>query len=275
MGIQTPFDDWNALELINNERANAFERWVKNFVATGYQLANAGGLLVDVGQVGLNVAYVNGFEVLQTGMLSEPLAPLATNYVFVKFVKIPDPTAGTAEIVVALEVNTTGIPTTTDSLKLGEVDTDAISVIAIRPQDNRFKLHATQLEEDIEGNQKQILNLVTHKGVAFPTVPAPVAGQKFFRTDLSQEFFFDGVTWISNALGTNFAEDELTPGFNGQTVLALSSPMVALGMSVLAVNGVVYAEGTDYTIVGAVLTWLDTPFTLETTDSLIVKYQLT
>lgn len=77
---------------------------------------------------------------------------------------------------------------------------------------------------------------------------------------------------VAAASVTRFREEEFTPTA-GQTVFALAAGGIVDGLSVLTVNGVVYAEGTDYTIVGATLTWLDNPFLLETVDCLIVKYQ--
>lgn len=72
---------------------------------------------------------------------------------------------------------------------------------------------------------------------------------------------------------STFAEAELPVGVDGQTVFALPTAYLAGGLAVVTVNGVVYAQGTNYTIVGTVLTWLDVPFTLQTVDSLIVEYQ--
>lgn len=274
MGIENGWDEWAHLHLLLDERVSGFDRWFKNFVMTGYGLVAGAGQTVITGQPGLNVAYVNGYELKQNNSVVLALTPLSTNHVFLRFTKIADPIAGTQAITLGYVVNTTGIPPL-DSIKLGEVDTNGVGVVVIRPQNNDFKIHDAQLETDLDGNQFQITNLVTHKGVAFPTVPPPVAGQRFYRTDLSQEFFFDGAIWVQLASGgaSTFVEDEFAVGFNGQTAFVLSAPMIAAGLSVLTVNGVVYAEGTDYTIVGAALTWLDTPFTLSTADGLIVKYQ--
>ena len=70
-----------------------------------------------------------------------------------------------------------------------------------------------------------------------------------------------------------FAEDDFTP-LNGQTVFALSSPMIVGGLSIVTVNGVVYTKGVDYTIAGVVLTWLNALFALANTDSLVARYQV-
>lgn len=59
-----------------------------------------------------------------------------------------------------------------------------------------------------------------------------------------------------------------------QTTFTLTTAYLASGLSVLIVNGIVYAQGTDYTIAGTTLTWLNTPFTLAGGESVVVKYQI-
>lgn len=72
---------------------------------------------------------------------------------------------------------------------------------------------------------------------------------------------------------STFAEAELPVTAPGQTAFVLPVPYLAGGLAVLAVNGIVYAQGTHYTIAGTALTWLDVPFTLSVGDDLIVEYQ--
>jgi hypothetical protein len=274
MGYEPGWDEWAHLNLLLDERVSGFDRWFKNFVMVGYGLVAGAGFQVIVGQPGLNVAYVNGYELKQLNAVVLGLAGSATNHIFLRFTKVPDFISGVQAINLLYSVNTTGIPPL-DSIKLGEVDTNGVGVVAIRPQNNALKIHGAQLDEDIEGNQYQIKNLVTHKGVAFPTVPAPVSGQRFYRTDLGKEFYFDGFVWVMVGAGgsSTFVEDEFAVGFNGQTLFVLSSPMIAAGLSVMTVNGVVYNEGTHYTIVGATLTWLNVIFFLSTLDGVAAKYQ--
>jgi hypothetical protein len=59
----------------------------------------------------------------------------------------------------------------------------------------------------------------------------------------------------------------------GQTAFILPIPYLAGGLVIVAINGIVYVEGTNYTIVGTTLTWLDTPFTLDSADTLWAEYQ--
>lgn len=75
--------------------------------------------------------------------------------------------------------------------------------------------------------------------------------------------------------GASFAKNAFTPTV-GQTVFTLSATFVGIGGLVVAtVNGLVYEKDVDYTIAGTTFTWLDVPFTLETTDCLVVVFQTT
>jgi hypothetical protein len=215
VGIETNWDDWGNADLILDERLSGFTRYVKNFVMVGFGLANGGGLNLLIGQAGLNAAYVNGYEIAQTNSILAAITASATNHVFLCFTKLPDPISGTQSINIFYVINTTGIPPA-DSIKLGEVDTGPALITVIRPQNNNFKIHDAQLDTDVEGNQFQIKHLVTHKGTAFPTVPPPVSGQKFYRTDLSLEYFFDGAVWVSLAAGSTTFTVNLTatPAFD-------------------------------------------------------------
>ena len=214
MGINVGWDEWDNLHLILDERVSGFSRWVKNFTMKGYALTPGVGLQAISGEPGLNVAYVNGYEIKQTGSVALALAASATNHIFIKFTKTPDPTAGTAAITITYTVNTTGIPPV-DSIKLGEVDTDGVGVLVIRNENNKFRLHDAQLETDIDCNQLQLKRYTAEKGTSFPTVPPPVIGEHFVRTDLlgNPEFIFDGVMW--NAIGTGGPGAQGNQGFQG------------------------------------------------------------
>lgn len=74
--------------------------------------------------------------------------------------------------------------------------------------------------------------------------------------------------------GSAFAEDEFTVASNGQTSFVLSQTFLSGGLSILFVNSTGYAEGTDYTVSGTTLTWLDTDFTLEIGDKVVLKYEV-
>ena len=67
-------------------------------------------------------------------------------------------------------------------------------------------------------------------------------------------------------------EDEFTATAS-QTSFTLTESFVSGGLSVLSVDGVTFAEGTDYTISGTNLTWLDTLATLDSGDLVVIRYQ--
>ena len=72
---------------------------------------------------------------------------------------------------------------------------------------------------------------------------------------------------------TLFIEDEFTVTSNGQTTFTLSQTPDTQGPFVLLVNSAAYAEGTDFTVVGTLVTWLDTDFTLQIGDHVVVVYR--
>ena len=71
---------------------------------------------------------------------------------------------------------------------------------------------------------------------------------------------------------STWTEDEFTPTL-GQVTFILSVAPTDLDSFSLHVNGIIYDDVADYTVSGTTLTWLNTPFSLETTDQLIAKYQ--
>ncbi len=269
MGINQTFDPWASQNLIFRSRQIAHTRSIENFVEFGFGLVAGVGLNLTVGGAGLNVAYINGYEVIQQDPASVVLQPNSTNYIFCAFTKTPDPISGTIAITQAILVqpNNTLPP---NAIKLGEVDTNGVGVTAIRPSNTHFIIEDAQFGTDIEGNQKQITTLVTHKGTAFPTIPAPVDGQHFFRTDLKREFIYYNGTW--NVAQAVFNTDGFTPT-PAQTVFTLSQVPIPGGLALVTVNGIEYEQGTSWTLVGTTLTWLNAPFSLGVTDRLVVRYQ--
>jgi hypothetical protein len=214
MAYNSSWDEWSNLHLLLDERVSGFLRRVKNFVMGGYDLSDpALGLVVQVGQLGLNLAYCNGYELKQTNAFFAALADNTTNYVYVGFTKTVDPGGGYSAITVAIMVNQTGIDPA-DSIRLGEVDTAGGVITAIREVDNRYHIHSSQMDDDIEGNRNSIRRLTIQAGAAFPAVPVPLAGEMYFRTDLLQLYVFDGVVW-----------QPLTPGAPPGTVVFTASPV--------------------------------------------------
>ena len=272
MGINLTFDPWARQQLIFDARLIAYLRSVQNFVEYGFGLVAGVGLNLVVGQVGPNVAYLNGYEIVQTDPVTVVLTTSITNYIFLAFTKTPDPIAGTEAITPGILVqNNNTLPP--NAIKLGEVDTSGVGITALRPQNNHFIIEDSQFDTDIEGNQHQITTLVTHKGTAFPTSPPPVDGQHFFREDLGREFFFYSGSWTLVGDQATFATDGFTPTL-GQTVFALSSTPVGGGLTEVSVNGVLYEQGVSWMVAGSTLTWLNSPFSLGTLDRLVARYQI-
>jgi hypothetical protein len=58
-----------------------------------------------------------------------------------------------------------------------------------------------------------------------------------------------------------------------QTVFNLSVPPAVSSEVLVWVNGVLYEIGVDYTVLGAVVTWLNTLFTLGAPDVVEAYYQ--
>ncbi len=56
------------------------------------------------------------------------------------------------------------------------------------------------ISSDVNFGQNQAVNFVLEKGTAFPS--SPVAGQKYYRTDLNKEYFYNGTSWISSSTGS-------------------------------------------------------------------------
>ena len=81
----------------------------------------------------------------------------------------------------------------------------------------------------------------------------------------------DGLSSEDFALAVT-AEDEFTASA-AQTIFTLSQTFQPNGLSVFSVNGVSYAEGTDYNIGGTTATWLNNDFIMEAGDKIVVKYQ--
>lgn len=54
-----------------------------------------------------------------------------------------------------------------------------------------------ELNGDLDFNQNEATELVLHQGTAFPTVPAPIEGQTFYRTDTDTMYIYDGASWVA------------------------------------------------------------------------------
>lgn len=73
--------------------------------------------------------------------------------------------------------------------------------------------------------------------------------------------------------GSVFAKQTFIPTAS-QTVFTLATIPDPAGLAEVVVNGMTYEQGHDYTLVGATLTWLNVSGLLDTSDRLVVTYQL-
>lgn len=67
--------------------------------------------------------------------------------------------------------------------------------------------------------------------------------------------------------------DKYTVAVPGQTLFNLTRTFAG-PFSEVRVNGASYTEGTDYTMSPSQMTWLDTDFTLDVGDMVVVVYQI-
>lgn len=143
--------------------------------------------------------------------------------------------------------------TNTGNVTLGDdVNTDTLSINA-------------KLATDLDFNQNEAIALVLETGNVFPLTP--VAGQKFFRTDLSAEFVFDGVSWLSTTSGAGLADITVTmvPEYEGFTAFPDGSDNLGTLRSDYE-EGVGTEKRTFYR-------WTTNRATLQDID-IVVKYQL-
>lgn len=90
-----------------------------------------------------------------------------------------------------------------------------------------------------------------------------------------RESLFSGPPASPTPAAVSFNTDTLPVAAPGQTAFTLSQvPLPAEAANLLLfVNGASYVQGVSFTLAGAALTWLDVPFTLQTTDAIIAYYQ--
>jgi hypothetical protein len=82
-----------------------------------------------------------------------------------------------------------------------------------------------------------------------------------------------GTTVVGSAGAAHpWTEDEFTPT-NGQVTFILSQTPTDLSSLMVNVNGVTADEGTDYTVSGTTVTWLNNLYSMETTDFVVVRYR--
>lgn len=130
----------------------------------------------------------------------------------------------------------------------------------------RFRDEADRLVFDNEqsGNPK----------VAVPPGPGDV-GKVAFQIDNGTYWLLvddSPITWSALSVVFPWTQQEFTPT-TGQVSFILSLAPTDVETVTLTVNGVVADEGTDYTISGVTITWLDAEFTMQMTDLMSVRYR--
>jgi len=76
----------------------------------------------------------------------------------------------------------------------------------------------------------------------------------------------------SSASAHSHIQETLAVATDEQTIFTLSQTPKDGNDVALAINGIHYINGTDFTVLATALTWVSTDFTLETTDKLVADY---
>lgn len=97
-----------------------------------------------------------------------------------------------------------GIAATTVQAAIDELDDEKLAV------DGSIAMTAS-----LDFGQHEAVRMLLNKGTAFPTSPAPVEGQVFYRTDLDEVYIYDGAGWVTlnpgGASKWNETSGELVP----------------------------------------------------------------
>lgn len=110
--------------------------------------------------------------------------------------------------------------------------------------------------------------------VAGPPTPADV-GKVALQIDSGGHYLLvndSPITWSQMNVAAPWRDQDFTPTA-GQVSFILSVAPTDPKTISLSVNGVVADEGTDYTVSGVTITWLDVEYTMETTDLVSVRYR--
>jgi hypothetical protein len=82
-----------------------------------------------------------------------------------------------------------------------------------------------------------------------------------------------GTRWVDRPSGSaTWLEDAYTPTLGQVTFILSQTPTEPISL-MLNVNGVEFVETDDYTLSGTNITWLDTDFSMETSDKVVVQYK--
>jgi hypothetical protein len=93
------------------------------------------------------------------------------------------------------------------------------------------------------------------------------ADNKVLETDGAGSF-----TLIDTPTGAAWLEDTYVPTLGQVTFILSQAPTEPVSVSLHA-NGIEAVETVDYTLSGTTLTWLNTEFSFETDDGVVIQYK--
>jgi len=131
----TTYDPWVSGERIIPERLNAFRRGIRNHVLTGFVVQVGSGLNLEVGEAGVNAAYINGYEVYSATALDITLDGNMIYDIYLVFTYTEDSVSGSVSTITpSLEaILTTQTPEAENYLKIAQVTTGATQITDIEP----------------------------------------------------------------------------------------------------------------------------------------------
>ena len=105
----------------------------------------------------------------------------------------------------------------------------------------------------------------THDGIDL--TDGTSASNKILETDGA-----GGFTLVDTPSGAPWLEDAFTPTLGQITFILSQAPTEPISL-MMNVNGVEVEETADYTLSGVTLTWLNTEFSMETSDGVVIQYK--
>jgi len=137
-----------------------------------------------------------------------------------------------------LETNSTSV-TFTSGRQLGEIITFVAQ--GIQPNFAHGSTHNSGGADPI--------TIPFNTGTTYTTVPVPLAGQPFYRTDLKTFAFYDGLTWNATIASSEMTKVQVSPSGtqnSSNTVFTLPYQFVPGTLSVTR-NGLLLKNGVDFT----------------------------
>ena len=76
----------------------------------------------------------------------------------------------------------------------------------------------------------------------------------------------------ANSAGNVWSEDEFIATLGQVTFILTQAPLDSVSLTV-TVNGVTYDDTSDYTVSGTTVTWLNTLFSMDVGDQVLIRYK--